>query len=54
MVAADSEGLEDRGARQGALEGWGWVAGVTPDLGVGLQVAKLWEEGLETTFCLFS
>lgn len=29
------------------------VAGVTSDLGVNLQVTKLWEEGLEDSFCLF-
>lgn len=30
------------------------VAGVTSDLGVDLQVTRLWEEGLEGLFCLFS
>lgn len=54
MVAADSEGPEDRPSGKPDLrvevEG---VAGVTSDLGVDLQVTKLWEEGLEASFCLF-
>lgn len=54
MVAADSEGPEDCGARQDRLEGWGWIAGVTSDLGVSLQVAKLWKKGLEASFCLLN
>lgn len=44
-------------ARQ-ARQTWGWrwrggVVGVTFDLGVDLQVTKLWEEELEASFCLF-
>lgn len=54
MVAADSEGPEDRPSGKPDLrvevEG---VAGVTSDLGVDLQVTKLWEEGLEASFYLF-
>lgn len=56
MVAADSEGPEDRSVRRDRLEGGGGggFAGVTSDLGVDLQVTRLWEEGLEGLFCLFS
>lgn len=55
MVAADSEGPEDRpsGKTYLGVKVEGGVAGVTSDHGVDLQVTKLWEEGLEASFCLF-
>lgn len=55
MVAADSEGPEDRpsGKTDLGVEVEGGVVGVTFDLGVDLQVTKLWEEELEASFCLF-